>query len=302
MVGLAVLPHQSGPVHPQHHVELVDGHVVDEHVIGALEEAGIDGEHGDRALLGHSGGHRDGAALGDAHVEEALRESGLELGKARAAHHGGGDGAHPPVLLGQLGEGAAKDGGEVLPRLLFGLARGRVEGGHAVKGVRVLLRRGIALALHRFHVEQHRLVQLPGIAQGAGQAGQVVAVHRPHIVKAHVLEHAAGQQALLQGLLYLVCKAIYLAAYFPGVHHTAIVPLKGEVLGLQPLPGQMVGHRPHVCGDGHAVVVQNDQQLLAAGPGVGQPLIGQTAGEGAVANEGHDLIVLPQSLARPDHA
>ena len=98
-----------------------------------------------------------------------------------------------------------------------------------------------------------------------------------------------------------MCKAVYLAANLIGIHHPAIVPLKGEILGLKALFGQVIGHRPHVGGDGHTVVVENDQQLLAAGPGVGQPLIGQTTGEGPVADEGHDFIVLPQRLPGPDH-
>ena len=36
MMGLAVLPHQPRPVHGKDHVQSLDGHVVDEHIVGAL--------------------------------------------------------------------------------------------------------------------------------------------------------------------------------------------------------------------------------------------------------------------------
>ncbi len=64
----------------------------------------------------------------------------------------------------------------------------------------------------------------------------------------------------------------------------------------------MGGHGPHVEVDGHAVVVQNDNQGLAGGPGVVQPLVGQPSGEGPVADEGQDAVVLPSQGPGPGHA
>ena len=87
-----------------------------------------------------------------------------------------------------------------------------------------------------------------------------------------------------------------------GLHDPAVVPLESEVLGLQPLPGQVVGHTAYILGDRHAVVIEDDQQLLAALSGVGQPLVGQPAGEGTVPDQGQHLIVLPQLGPGPGHA
>ena len=132
--------------------------------------------------------------------------------------------------------------------------------------------------------------------------GQVVAVHRPQIGEAHVLKHAAGQQALLQGLFHAVGHPVDLPAQPEGAHHPPVALLEAEILGLEPLPGQVLGHRPHILSDGHAVVVEDYQQLPAALARVGQPLIGQAAGEGPVTDEGEHLIVLPQGVPGLGHA
>lgn len=62
------------------------------------------------------------------------------------------------------------------------------------------------------------------------------------------------------------------------------------------------GYRAHIPVDGHPIVVQNDQQLLSALSSVGQSLIGQTAGEGPVADEGGHLVILAQGGPCLDHA
>ncbi len=64
----------------------------------------------------------------------------------------------------------------------------------------------------------------------------------------------------------------------------------------------MGGHGPHVGVDGHAVVVQNDNQGLSRGPGVVQPLVSQPPGEGSVSNEGQDPVILSPQGPSPGHA
>lgn len=44
-VGLAVLAHQARPVHAEHHGQVLDRDVVDDVVVGPLQEGGIDGAH-----------------------------------------------------------------------------------------------------------------------------------------------------------------------------------------------------------------------------------------------------------------
>ena len=43
--GLAVLPHQPGPVYGQEHLGVLQGYIVDELVVSPLQEGGVHGEH-----------------------------------------------------------------------------------------------------------------------------------------------------------------------------------------------------------------------------------------------------------------
>ena len=95
--------------HAEHDVQPEDGHVVDEHVERALEDRGIDREHGHEPLLGHSGGHRDRVPLGDADVEKPVGELGREAVEARPLLHGGGYGADAPVFPRELGQLPSED-------------------------------------------------------------------------------------------------------------------------------------------------------------------------------------------------
>ena len=64
----------------------------------------------------------------------------------------------------------------------------------------------------------------------------------------------------------------------------------------------MGGHAPHVGVDGHAVVVEDHHHRLPGGPGVVEPLVGQTAGQRAVPDEGGHAVVLPGESPGPGHA
>ena len=85
-------------------------------------------------------------------------------------------------------------------------------------------------------------------------------------------------------------------------HGLAVALFEAQILGLEALVGQVLGHASHIFGDGHAVVVEDDQQRLPAQSRVGEALISQTAGERAVADEGGDMVVLPQQGPGPGHA
>ena len=160
-MGLAVGAHQSGTVHPQHHMEALEGDVVDQHIIAPLQEAGVHRKDRQHPLTGKARRHGGAMALRDAHIEEAVRVGPGEVAEARAVRHGGGDGADPGVLGRTVLQLAAEDGGKALSR--GGHHAGlRVEGTHAVVAARVPLGIGAALALHRPDVDQDRALELPG--------------------------------------------------------------------------------------------------------------------------------------------
>ena len=283
VVGGAVGPHQAGPVHRQHHVEALEGHVVDEHVVAPLEKAGVYGEDRDHPLLGHAGGHADGVALGDAHVEKPLGPGGGELLQAGARPHGGGDGADPLVLPRQLHQLMAKDIGKVRG-LLGGNPRRRVKGRHPVAPLRLLLRRKVPLSLLCQHMDQHRAVQLPGPRQNRGELLHIVPIHRPQIGKTHVLKHRARVEGFFQVGLDPVVEPVQGPAAGKAVHNGVVPLLEPVVAGPQPQAAQMDRHAPYIGVNGHAVVVEDHNQGLPGGPGVVESLIGQAAGHGSVTD------------------
>ena len=98
MVGRAVLPHQAGAVDGEGHIQVLQGHVVNELVVAALQEGGVDGDHRLQAVAGHAGRQRDGVLFGDGHVVVAVLEAFGELHHTRALAHGGGNADQPFVL------------------------------------------------------------------------------------------------------------------------------------------------------------------------------------------------------------
>ena len=95
---------------------------------------------------------------------------------------------------------------------------------------------------------------------------------------------------------------VNLAAQGQHPHGLPIPLLEAQVLGLQALAGQVLRHTSHALGNGHAVVVQNDNHGLSAVPRVGQTLIGQSAGEGSVPYQGNHSVALPQHGPCPRHS
>ena len=75
-----------------------------------------------------------------------------------------------------------------------------------------------------------------------------------------------------------------------------------QVLGLEALAGQVGGHAAHALGDGHTVVVEDDNDGLAAAARIGQALKGQAAGESAVPDEGQHAVIFLVDGAGPGHA
>ena len=75
VVRRAVVADKTGPIDREHDRDLLQAHVLHEHVEGALQEGGVDGDDRPHAAERHAGGEDDGMLLGDADVEEARGNS-----------------------------------------------------------------------------------------------------------------------------------------------------------------------------------------------------------------------------------
>ena len=77
-MGFTVVADDARPVHTENDVQLLQGNVVQEHVIGPLQKTGVNGEHRDQPLLRHACRHGDSVPFGDTHIE---KPGGKMLGK-----------------------------------------------------------------------------------------------------------------------------------------------------------------------------------------------------------------------------
>ena len=200
--------------------------------------------------------------------------------------HGGSYGRDHFILPGKFAEIFSELGREALPRL-FQFPGLRVKFSYTVVHIRALLGIRAALPLFRYNMQQNRLAHILCPAQNRLQLVHIMTVHRTKIVKAHLTEGISRQQSGFQPLFELMVKTVKprkLAENFP------VPALEADIAGLHTHILQKPCHAAHIFVDGHVVVVEDNDHWLAAGGGIGQPLIGKAASKGAVANNGSHVI------------
>ena len=65
-----------------------------------------------------------------------------------------------------------------------------------------------------------------------------------------------------------------------------------EILGIGAKLGQIIGHLAHILGDGHFIVIEDNDQVVQCADVV-HALIDHAAGKGAVADDGNHLAGFP---------
>ncbi len=98
-MGRAVRAHIARPVERETNRQALDRDVMDDLIVGALEECGIDCAEGPHALRRHAGREGDPMLLGDAHVERAVRKPLRHLVEPCAGRHRGSNGNHAWIVF-----------------------------------------------------------------------------------------------------------------------------------------------------------------------------------------------------------
>ena len=195
-----VVSDEAGAVDGQDHFLVLHRHVVDDLIIGPLQERRVDREDRDEPALGHTAGEGHREFLRDTDVEEPVREPLRVLFEPGAEGHGRRDGDDVLILLGEGAERFSEFRGKV--RAAGGrLARVPVEAADAVELRGVLFCRKIALALHGPDVEDDGSVDGLGALEGVPERVEVVSVDGAHVVEAHVFEHVTLVEPVFQELL-----------------------------------------------------------------------------------------------------
>ena len=156
----------------------------------------------------------------------------------------------------------------------------------------ILLREAAAAPLGRLHMQQHRTAQFPRPRQHVRQLLDVMPVDGAHIGKAHVLkERAVREDGLFQRRFHIVAQLIDLLPGLRVLQRVAVPLLELIVPRLRPQTRQVPREPAHVGVDGHAVVVEKDDQGLAGGTGVVEALIGPSPGQGAVPDQRQKTVI-----------
>ena len=67
-MGSAISTHQASPVKGKHHGQVLQSHIVNELVVAALQEGGVNGHHRLEALTGQASRKSNGMLLGNADI------------------------------------------------------------------------------------------------------------------------------------------------------------------------------------------------------------------------------------------
>jgi hypothetical protein len=280
-----------------------------------LKEGAVNRAHRLEALDGEPGGERHGVLLGDADVEGAVRVVLLEQVQPSAAAHRRVH-SHHLLVLARLAHQRVRERLRVRRNAADGfllLPGGDVEARDAVVLVLRALRVGVAAALLGDDVDQHRAhgTRRLDFLQNSHQVLQVVAVHGADVVQTELLEQrraAAGDHAA-RVLVNLRRHLLHRHRHRLGDGLGALAKLSQRLGRLQ--ARERAGQRAHrilvqrvvLRGERHLlVVVQDDDHVGVQVAGVVHRLVRHAAGDGAVADDGDDVVAAALHVPRHGHA
>ena len=302
LMGLAVCRDKAGAVDGKDHILLQQVDVVDDLVIGALQEGGVDAHHRQHSLTGKTGRKGDSMLLRHAHIKKALRVTmGKEL-QSGTVLHGSGDRAELRVLCSLLHQQFAENSGEgFLRRNLRVRHSVRVKSRYTVIVSWVHLCRLITFTLFGHNMQKMGTRPLIDRAQGAFQLLHVVAIHRADVFKAHILKHggvvhSAAYQRFCADQRFFHRRT----NQWHTVQKTAYIILGIIIRRSCAQMGQIPCQCTDIFRDGHLVIVQDHEQVVQPADIV-HPLIHHAAGKSAIADHRHHKPGLMLDLFGPSH-
>ena len=303
----AVLTHQTSTVQQQGDRQAGHADIMDHLVKAALEEGGVHRKIGLHTSGSKTCCHGDSVLLRNADVQHALREAFLEMVQAGAAGHGSRDGHDAGIIGSHIGQcfrhdrAIGRQGG-----FLAAVAGLDIERRSSVEDLRLLFRFVISVTLLGQDVNDHGLLQLFNILQGLDEAWQIMTVDGAIIAETKGIEET---------LLLLVDKESFDRVLHPlhapcnrltddrNVLKTAaddrfcVLPAAGCTQ-----VGQVPAEGAHVAGNGHLVIIENDDHAGFGIARVIQRFVAHAAGHCAVTHQGNHLMGLPFQITGAGHA
>lgn len=147
---------KTGTVNGEDHILFQQVDVMNDLIVGTLEECGINTHHREHSLAGQTGRKSHSVLFCHANIKKALGVRMVEELQASAIFHGGGNGADLLILTSLLIEQVAKHGRERFFRSYLRVRDtvNQIKGRNAMEVAGVCLCRGVALALFGHDMEE----------------------------------------------------------------------------------------------------------------------------------------------------
>ena len=308
VMGGAVLAHNAGPVETEHYMKPVDGHIVDDVVIGTLGKGGIDVAEGDESFLGHSCREGDGVSFGNAHIEGSVGHFSHHDVHAASRGHGRCYTYDVGVVACQFQQCFSKDiliaGWFARVLLLEAFACFGIEFPRGVPQGGILLCSGESLSFFGVDVEHLGTLHVANALECTYKRNHIMSVLRSEVADIHPLEYVflsceyrfqrvVEAQDLAFALLVEPSDAQQVLA---GPIAQAIVPAAGVQLV------EVMLHAAHAVVDAHVVVVEDNEQVVGHGTGIVQTFKSQPSAHTAIADDGYHMSFLMMAVGSYSHA
>ena len=166
-------------------------------------------------------------------------------------------------------------------------------------GNRIRFGQLVTLAFAGNHVQELRPVQQLDVLQSCSQSFKIMAIDRADVVETEFFKQSGRQN---QALGLVLKPARQLKQRRRVFQNLATYLFGGGVKTTAHQLRQIAVQRTDGRADGHVVVVQYDQHVAIADPGVIHRLKRHAGGHGAVADDGHTVSLLAFLLCRHGHA
>ena len=286
---------KTGTVNGEDHILFQQVDVMNDLIVGTLEECGINTHHREHSLAGQTGRKGHSVLFCHANIKKALGVRMVEELQASAIFHGGGNGTDLLILTSLLIEQVAKHGRERFFRSYLRVRDtvSQIKGRNAMEVAGVFLCRSVALALFGHNMEEMGAWLAADGAQRALQLCFVMAVNGSEIMEPHILKHGR----MVHGPAHHALTALN-GGFERRTDHGDPIQKRPDVLfciNVTARGAQMAEipcQRTNVFGNGHLVVVEDHQQVVQPA-NVVHPLVDHAARERAIANDGNHMARLP---------
>ena len=285
-------------------MQLLHADIMQNRVIGTLHKRRINRRHRLHACRRHACCRSHGMLLGNAYVKEAVRMRLRKNIQASAVRHCCRKAHNLLVAVRKLRNRLAKHLSIAYRCSRIGnlLACSNLEGTGAMKLVRTLFGRLIALALLRQHMYHNRSVNLLRCLQYFNQAVNIMTINRSEIGKAQLLKNRGRHHKVLHAALQTTDSLQHICAELH-VFQPALNIIFNLIIGLASTQViQIIAHCADVFGNRHLVVVQHNDHLLMQCACIIQRLERHAACHRAVTDNRYDIIVLALQVTRCRHA